>query len=414
MYIKRIIENKIKNMIEKFPVVLVTGPRQVGKTTILNELLVKNGMYGYITLDDPMIRNLIKDDPILFLQKYETPLIIDEIQYAPELFQYIKIFVDKKMMVENQETNGMYILTGSQMFRMMNNISESLAGRVGILNLLGLSTNEINSTGEREFLPKFEYVKKRSSNYSPNIKDVFQRIFRGSMPKMHINENITENEFYSSYVATYLERDIRELIAIKDERKFLKFLSNIAVRTAQELNFNELAKTTEIDIKTAQNWLSVLETSGIVYLLNSYSNNDVKRIIKRPKLYFMDTGLACYLARYMNAETLEASAYSGSIFETFVVSEIIKTYINQGFNPKMHLYYYRDTNQNEIDLIIVKDNQIFPVEIKKSYNPKKNSMKNFKILDRSTIPVSEGGIICMCENAIPIDEKNSFIPISCI
>jgi|LGOV01.1.fsa_nt_gb predicted AAA+ superfamily ATPase len=414
MYITRNIEVKISDMIGKFPVVLITGPRQVGKTTVLSETIAKIKGYNYVTLDDPMIRGLIKDDPMLFLQRYESPLIIDEIQYGKELLPYIKIIVDKRNMDDNEKSSGMYILTGSQMFRMMKDVSESLSGRAGILNLYGLTTNEINGTIEKSFIPTYNYIKDRYQNYKPNINEVFKKIFRGSMPKLYINNKITESEYFSSYVATYLERDIRDLITIKDENKFLKFLANVAVRTGQELIYEKLAKTSDIDIKTAKSWVSILESSGIIYLLNSYSNNDVKRIIKRPKIYFMDTGLACYLARYMDSRTLEISAFSGAIFETYVVTEIIKTYINEGLNPKLYLYYYRDTNQNEVDLIIVRNNSLHPIEIKKSTNPGKKSIKNFNVLRRSVIPVAEGGVICMCDQVIPIDEKNNFIPISCI
>lgn len=414
MYIKRNIEEKIKDMINKFPVVLITGPRQVGKTTVLYETIQNEKGYNYVTLDDPMIRSLINDDPMLFLQRHKTPLIIDEIQYGKELLPYIKMIVDKSNMKDNENSSGMYILTGSQMFRMMRDVSESLSGRVGVLNLYGLTVNEINSTTEKSFLPTYDYIIERYKNYKPDINDVFKKIFRGSMPKLYVNDKITESEYFSSYVATYLERDIRDLITIKDENKFLKFLSNIAVRTGQELIYEELARTSDIDTKTAKSWISVLESSGILYLLNSYSNNDLKRIIKRPKIYFMDTGLACYLARYMDPRTLEVSAFSGAIFETYVVTEIIKTYVNEGLNPKLYLYYYRDTNQNEIDLIIVRNNCIYPIEIKKSTNPGKKSIKNFNALNKSTIPVSEGGVICMCGNVIPIDKKNNFIPISCI
>ena len=264
MYIKRKIEEKIKDMISKFPVVLITGPRQVGKTTVLYETIQNVKGYNYVTLDDPMIRSLINDDPMLFLQRHKAPLIIDEIQYGKGLLPYIKMIVDESNMKDNENSSGMYILTGSQMFRMMRDVSESLSGRVGVLNLYGLTVNEINSTIEKSFLPTYDYIIERYKNYKPDINDVFKNIFRGSMPKLYVNNKITESEYFSSYVATYLERDIRDLITIKDENKFFKFLSNIAVRTGQELIYEKLARTSDIDTKTAKSWISILESSGIL------------------------------------------------------------------------------------------------------------------------------------------------------
>lgn len=412
-YIKRNIEEKLYQSIKNFPVVMITGPRQVGKTTLLKNLM-KQKEYQYVTLDNPIERNLAKTDPALFLKKYETPLIIDEIQYATELLPYIKIQVDNARQEGNKKANGMYLLTGSQMFRMMQGVSETLVGRVSILNLYGLTTSEIQQEKQEAFLPTFDYIKKRENNRKPSLEQVFERIYRGSFPELIKNKDIDTQEYYSSYLQTYLERDIRDVITLKDETKFLNFISCVAARTAQELVYEDIARDVEIDIKTAKEWLSILRSSGLVYLLQPYSNNNIKRIIKRPKIYFMDTGLSCFLAKYVDAKTLEISAYSGPIFETYVVTEIIKTYINSGKYPDLYMYYYRDSNQKEIDLLITQNGSLYPIEIKKSANPKSSATKHFQILEKIDLKKGEGGVICMVDHVIPISENYSLIPIQCI
>ena len=415
-YIKRNIEKKIYHSLKTFPVLMVTGARQVGKSTMLRNLKISEA-YTYVALDNPIERALAKEDPELFLKKYPPPAIIDEIQYATELLPYIKIIVDEKRLKDKKNSNGMYILTGSQMFKMMKDVSESLAGRISVLNLYGFSKNEMFKEEETQFLPIFDYIKNRENKKKLGLAELFEVIYRGQFPELVENKELDTGEYYASYLQTYLERDIRDLITIKEETKFLKFISSVAVRTGQELVYDDIAKEVEIDIKTAQNWLSVLRTSGLVYLLQPYSNNAIKRIIKRPKLYFMDTGLACFLAKYVDSKTLEISAYSGSIFETYIMSEIIKTYINNGKYPDLYLYYYRDSNKNEIDLLILQSGIVYPVEIKKSAKPSKGIVKNFKVLEpleKAGLKIGEGGIICMMDKVIPIDDKNNFIPIQCI
>ena len=415
-YIKRNIEEKIYQSLKTFPVLMVTGARQVGKSTMLRNLEVSE-KYTYVTLDNPIERALAKSDPELFLKKYQSPVIIDEIQYATELLPYIKIVVDEKRLKDKKNSNGIYILTGSQMFKMMKEVSESLAGRVSVLNLYGFSKSEMFREEETQFLPTFEYIKKREGQKKLELAELFEVIYRGQFPELVEEKEIDTGEYYASYLQTYLERDIRDLITIKEETKFLKFISSVAVRTGQELVYDDIAKEVEIDIKTAQSWLSVLRTSGLVYLLQPYSNNAIKRIIKRPKLYFMDTGLACFLSKYVDSQTLAISAYSGNIFETYIMSEIIKTYINNGKYPDLYLYYYRDSNKNEIDLLILQNGTIYPVEIKQSANPSKEIVKNFKVLaplEKAGLKIGEGGIICMMDKVIPINDKNSFIPIQCI
>lgn len=286
MYIERKIEKQLSYLSEHFPAVVIAGARQTGKTTLIKNLIgVKEGM-TYVTLDYPRIRELARSDPELFLQQYPAPVIIDEVQYAPELLPYIKIRID-----ENRQ-NGQYFLTGSQMFRLMKNVSESLAGRVGILSLYALSRAEIYGTEEVPFLPS----NKLRPKHDETITTVFDHIFRGSMPQMVIDPELTPEAYFGEYMQTYMERDIRELIEIKNESKFLKFIACVAARTGQELNLTDMGRDVGIDTKTADSWLSLLVTSGLVYLLQPYSGNTIKRIVKRPKLYFMDTGLACYLS----------------------------------------------------------------------------------------------------------------------
>lgn len=414
-YIKRLLEDDIAENSKSFPVILVCGPRQVGKTTILEKLSGRE--VNYVSLDDPLERKNAKEDPSLFLENHSVPLIIDEIQYATELLPYIKMKVDKARLesFENNSTNtGLYYLTGSQMFTMMQNVSESLAGRVGIIDMYGLSYSELIGKEQTYFLPTKERCKNRENYQRPETLEVFEKIIRGSYPALYQNENISTEKFYSSYLRTYLERDIRGMITIKEETKFLTFISAVAARTGQVLNYDNIARDAEIDNKTAKNWLSLLMTSGLVYLLQPYSNNPTTRAIKTPKMYFTDTGLACYLSGYSDAKTLEKSAINGNIFENYVVMEIVKSFVNANKDPRLYLNFYRDSNQIEIDLVITMNNIVYPVEIKKSKNPDKNMIKNFKILNKGEKEIGEGGIICMVDKILPIDEKNIAIPIQCI
>lgn len=414
-YIKRLLENDIIENSKAFPVILVCGPRQVGKTTILEK--ISDETINYISLDDPLERKSAKEDPSLFIENHKTPLIIDEIQYATELLPYIKMKVDKerlKALKNGDNCTGLYYLTGSQMFTMMQDVSESLAGRVGIIDMYGLSYSEIIGEEQQYFIPTKKRCKEREEIKRPETLEIFERILRGSFPELYQNEEINTEKFYSSYLRTYLERDIRDMIKIKEETKFLNFMSAVAARTGQELNYDNLAKDAEIDNKTAKNWLSLLRTSGLVFLLQPYSNNPTTRIIKSPKIYFTDTGLACYLIGYSDAVTLEKSAINGSIFETYVVMEIVKSFVNANKDPRLYLNFYRDSNQVEIDLLITENNVVYPIEIKKTKSPNKSMIKNFNILKRGTKEIGEGGVICMIEKILSLDEKNIAIPIQCI
>lgn len=404
MYIPRIMESKLKYLSEHFPVIMVCGARQVGKTTLLNEFKSKNEPIQYVTLDYPRLRILAREDPELFLQQYQAPLIIDEIQYAPELLSYIKIRVDQA------HRNGLYYLTGSQMFHLMKNVSESLAGRVGILSMYSLSRAEIEGRTCIPFLPD----KVNMLTSADTITEIFEKIYRGGMPRMAADKELLPEDYFGAYMQTYLERDIRDLITVRDEGKFLKFISCTAARTSQEVNLTDLGKDVEIDRKTAEGWLSILVSSGLVYLLPPYSGNTVKRIIKRPKLYFMDTGLTCYLALWNSPRTLELSAMSGAMFENYVISEIIKSYVNQGIDVRSRLCYYRDNNGKEIDLMILENGKVYPIEIKKSADPGKNALKNFSILNSLPEETGAGAIICMSPMVVPLDEQNKLVPVACI
>lgn len=418
-YKTRTIEKSLNTLIGNCPVIMITGPRQVGKTTLLNNLIYNSKeKINYVSLDNLLIRSQAIEDPELFLRTYEFPLIIDEFQYAPELLSYIKIKVDNarqnEMFGDGKKVGTLYYLTGSQIFETMKEVSESLAGRIGILDLYGFSTRELNNAKESVFIPNINELKAKEKLQNHSTKKIFERIINGSYPEININKNIDREQFYESYIRTYIERDVRKLINIKDENKFIKFISSVAARTAQEYNATDIANDIGIDSKTIDAWISILKNTNLVYMLQAYSNNNIKKAVKRSKIYFMDTGLACYLTGYINSETLEKSAYNGAIFETYIISEIIKSYTNNGKSIRNRLYYYRDTNQIEIDLLVFYDNVVYPVEIKKSANPGKGAIKNFEIVNKFGTEVGNGIVLCMMENIIAIDEKNYYVPIEYI
>jgi predicted AAA+ superfamily ATPase len=379
---------------------MVTGPRQVGKTTLL-ESLAEQGR-AYVSLDSPLNREMAKTDPELFLHRYPPPVFIDEFQYAKELLPHIKIHVDK------HKRNGDFWLTGSQMFPMMKQVGESLAGRVAVIPMQGLSHREISKLDHAPFSVKpKEWISRLATSPSLTVLDVFERIFQGSLPRTY-SEHPNRELFYSSYVDTYLQRDIREMTGIGNELAFLRFMTACAARTAQQVTYTELARDVGISSPTAKQWLSLLATSGIVMLVEPYFNNALTRIVKSPKMYFMDTGLATYLTRWESPATLEVSMMSGALFETYVMSEIVKNYYNSGRRPP--IYYYRDTQQREIDLIIEADNVLHPFEIKKSASPGRGSIRHFNVLEKTQKKIGAGGVICMTDTVIPIDSQNHFIP----
>ena len=391
----------IERISRTFKVLLVTGPRQVGKTTLL--LSIKPDNMEYITLDDEVLREQAKNDPKLFLEEHPAPLLIDEVQYAPNLFSYIKINVDK----ENK--NGMYWLTGSQQFHLMKNVSESLAGRVGIINLNSLMYSEIVENNRKEL---FDPAKLNEMKTMPKIdvNKLYEIIYKGGMPTLYMEKEMSRDIYFSSYVDTYISRDVRELTEIGNELSFRKFIISVASRTGEQLNYTALANDALISVPTAVRWMSILVTSGLVYLLEPYMNSELKRITHLPKIVFMDTGLSAYLSGYTSARELQLSSNSGHYLETFIVSEIIKAYNARGITP--NLYYYRDKEKNEIDLIFYKNNKLYPLEIKKTAIPKKEMIKNFSKLDKAKKEIGTGGIICFYDILTKLDESNYIIPIS--
>lgn len=399
-YIKRNCESVIEKQEKMFKAILVTGARQVGKTTMLKNL--KSDL-NYVTLDDLLLKQAALEDPGLFIKSNAAPIIIDEIQYAPNVLKYIKIIVD------NDEKKAQYFLTGSQQFELMQGVSESLAGRVGIINLLGLSLREIKRVEFNEsFLPTDEYLDKRKQ-FKTDISydEIWQIIHKGSMPAMY-DENSDFDMFYASYVNTYIERDIRNLTQVGDTISFLKFMTALASRIGQLLNLNSIATEVGISIPTAQRWLSILVASNIVYILEPYYNNIMKRAVKTPKIYFLDTGLVAYLTKWKNKDVLEAGTMAGNFFENFVIVEILKSFYNRG-ELRPPVYFYRDKEQKEIDLIIEQNGKLYPIEIKKTANPSKDMISNFKVLEKVK-EVGEGAIICMYDNILKLDEKNTVIP----
>ena len=404
MYIKRHLEKEILKASKYYPVVMVCGQRQVGKSTMLNH--IKENNRRYVSLDDMNARRLAENDPELFFETYGLPILIDEFQRVPSILLEIKKIVDEKAL--NGENNeGLFWLTGSQKFKMMQNVSESLAGRIAVFDLAGLSTAEIENRPSELFNPNLDELKKRiGTSKNKNIHDIFKLIFKGSMPKI-ITTDIERDRYYSDYVNTYLERDIKELAQVGKLNEFYDFLVFMAARTSQELKYSEISSTIGISSPTAKAWVSILERSGVIYILHPYSTNITKRLVKTPKMYFMDTGLAAYLCRWPNAETLESGAMDGAFFETYVVTEIVKSYYNAGRRPD--LYYYRDIDGKEIDLLIAQGNDIYPIEIKKSKNPA-NPDKNFKVLDKLKMNVKPGLVICMADELLPFNRHTWLCP----
>ncbi|MDY0101258.1 MAG: ATP-binding protein [Bacilli bacterium] len=401
MYIERHIEEILKETIKSFKVVLITGARQVGKSTMLKQIF--SDSYNYVTLDDILNLSLAKDDPKLFFENNTLPLIIDEVQYAPILFTEIKRIVDRS------EFYGQIILIGSQTFALMQGVVETLAGRVAILELNGLSFREINGFKYKEpFVPTSSYFNKLEEI---SKKDLWEVIHRGDMPELYKNEFINLDIFYGSYVKTYIERDVRNILNIKDLDIFSKFLVSLASRTGSLLNYHNIAKEVGKNEKTIKNWIKVLESSGIITLVRPFTNNAIKRVVETPVIYFLNTGLVSYLLRWTSKETLQNGAFSGQILETYVVSEIIKSFKNNGYiNPP--LSFYRDFDGQEIDLIIEKDGFLFPIEIKKTMNPKKDMAKNFQKLNKAFgFEVGNGVILSLLKEKVKLSDKLYAYPI---
>lgn len=402
-YIKRDIEEKIISLTQEYACILITGPRQVGKTTMLRQLMSQER--NYVTLDDMEERRLAKTDPALFLQMHDLPVFIDEVQYAPELFSYIKIAVD------NGAAPGSFWLTGSQAFRMMELAQESLAGRAAVLHMPSLSQHEIYGSGEnRPFSLGLDALKARGNSGTPAALDgIYQRIWKGSLPGYISGKFIDRDVFYSSYLQTYIDRDVSEQVLLTDKLLFQDFIRAAACRAGQMLNIHDIAQDVGVSDDTAKRWLQVLEKSDIIFYLRPYSNNLLKRTIKTPKLYFFDTGLVAYLTRYSSPEILQNGAMNGAILENYVVAEIRKSYQNAG--QDCLLWYYRDKNSNEIDLVIESDGQLHPLEIKRSVNPGSELTGVFSVLDKGSVPRGTGAVICMRPKLSAVSAENFIVPV---
>lgn len=402
-YIERALERKFLHMSSFFKAVLVTGARQVGKTTMLKHL-AKSENRTYVTMDNMMARTLAQTDPALFFQTYKPPMIIDEIQKAPQLFEQIKIMCDET------EERGLFWMTGSQQYNMMKNIRDTLAGRIGILELYSLSKAETDQTiftNTLDFsLPCL--LERQAAVKKNDIVDVFEHIWRGGMPDAINADAEQRQEYFNSYIETYLMRDVAEEGGITDSVRFRKFLNACAALTAEQVNYKTLAEASEISQPTAKEWLKILQGLGIVYLLQPFANNELKRLTKTPKLYFCDTGLCAYLSMWLTRDTLMNGAANGHYFENYVVIELLKSY---SYSPdKVNLTYYRDSNAKEIDVIVEENGRIHPLEIKKSANPDRREVKKYEVIDKTKLERGCGGILCMCQEVIPIDHKNCFIP----
>lgn len=402
-YIKRDIENSITKLTKEYACILITGPRQVGKTTVLKHLMDPNR--EYVTLDDLDERRLAKNDPALFLQMHTLPIFIDEVQYAPQLFSHIKIAVD------SGASAGDFWLSGSQAFTFMELAQESLAGRVAILHMPSLSQHEIHGTGNcQPFVVELDSLKTRKQINTPaDMTEIYQRIWKGSMPGLVSGKYTDRDIFYSSYLQTYINRDVSDLIARVDKLQFQDFIRAATCRIGQMLNVHDIAMDVGVSDDTAKRWLAVLEKSDVIFYLRPYFNNLLKRTVKTPKLYFFDTGLVAYLTRYTSPEILSAGAINGAILENYVVAEIMKTYQNCG--KDCLLWYYRDKDSNEIELVMESNGELHPLEIKRSINPGSELVRNFQILDKGTVPRGKGAILCMRPELSAINSENFIVPV---
>lgn len=405
MYINRNIEKIIIENSKNYPVIMVCGQRQVGKSTMLNH--IKESNRKYVSFDDRLARKLASEDPSLFFETFNPPILIDEFQKVPSILEKIKDIVDK-LSYEGKNPNGLFWLTGSAKFLMMKDVSESLAGRVAIFELSSLSKQEIENRNYGTFNPEIDFLKKLTYQYR-NPNEIYELIYKGGMPKIHASK-IDRDKYYSDYINTYLERDIKDLSQVGKLNEFYDFLVFVAARTGQELKYDEISKQIGVSSPTIKSWITILERSGVIFILHPYHSNISDRLIKTPKLYFMDTGLASYLCRWPNAKTLEAGNMDGAILETYVVSEIVKSYYNSG-KPINNLYYYRDIDKKEIDLLIVTAEAIYPIEIKKSKEPNKPD-KNFSVLNKFNLKIKPGIVLCVCDSITPINRNCYLIPIS--
>lgn len=414
MYVIRDIEKILIEAKESFQVITLYGSRQVGKTTTVDHLF--GDEFEFVTLDDNEELELALTNPRVFLESHPWPIIIDEVQKAVILLDEIKKKVDKQRrlwMKNNEPRRLMFVLTGSNQFDLQEGISESLAGRTAVINMSGFTQMEKRGVAGTFFDVDFEKSLKKQQKYPDlyrNSKEIYKDIFQGGMPDICTGES-KRDIYYKSYIDTYIEKDVRRLISASSEMQFRRFISLLALRTAQEVVYSDISRDLGINAETCKRWISILQTSGIIYLLEPYMANASKRIIKSPKLYFMDTGLCAYLCKWPTPEMLHDCAMSGHFFETYVVSEIIKSFYNNGVEPKQYLYYYRDIDKKEVDILLVKDGALYPVEIKKGAAPSKPT-KNFNVLEKYKMPIKRGMVIDNAEKVRALNEQAFIFPVS--
>lgn len=408
MYIKRHLENQIIKASEDYPVVMVCGQRQVGKSTMLYH--IKEDDRRYVTLDDGNARRLASQDPALFFETYSPPLLIDEFQKVPDILLEMKNIIDRKAL-EGEDTRGMFWITGSQKFKMMKDVAESLAGRIAIFDMSSLSAAEIEGRPSDLFRPDIDALKTKSKYAKKkDVGLIHEEIFRGGMPKLR-SSSIEKDRYYMDYVNTYIERDIKGLAQVGKPNEFYDFLVYMASHTGQGLKYDDISNTVNISSPTAKTWVSILERSGIIFILRPYHSNVTKRMVKTPKIYFMDTGLASYLCRWPNGETIQNGIMAGAFLETYVVSEIVKSYFNCG--KQTDLFYYRDIDKKEVDLLISEGDRLYPIEIKKSKQPE-NADKNFGVLKKLGLDIRPGIILCLSDELVPYNRDSWYCPISLI
>lgn len=413
MYYHRQLEQKLRETAKQFACITLYGARQTGKSTMVRNLFPE---FEYVTLDDARERILAIDDPELFLASHDVPLIIDEIQKAPSLMENIKMKIDNAKLKQVQDGTPiqlMYVLTGSNTHEIREKASETLAGRTALIEVNSLSYVEKCKKNGNEFIPEIDILKSKQKAFIPqNRYEIFEEIFRGGMPEYWVM-NLNRETFFESYIATYIEKDVSRMISVGRLDIFRKFMRIVALRTSNELDYTEIANTVGIDARTVKAWISILEASGIILILQPYASNMAKRIIKRPKLYFLDTGLCAFLCGWSDSNILEASPMAGAFFETYVVSEIIKSIRNAGKRIEYTLYYYRDRDQKEVDLIYVKDQTLYPIEIKKGIG-KDKANKDFRILEQYKMPISTGLIIDTSEKLFPLNRDAYYCPVGMI
>ncbi len=404
-YITRAMEKVVLKASSQYPVVMVCGQRQTGKSTMLRHIAEPDRVY--VSFDKAEVRQLAENDPALFFETYGHKLLIDEFQRVPSILLEIKDIVDNAE-YKGEKAEGMFWLTGSQRFRMMKSISETLAGRVAVLTMLPLSEREIYGGESVPFVPDVEILKKKTYEKKTQ-KDIFEDIFRGGMPKIVSNPEIDRDLYYSSYMDTYIERDVGLLEGVGKLDEFRTLVTYMAANTACEIRYDNIAREIGVSAPTVKQWIAILERCGIIYILKPYYSNVSKRLVKTPKSYFLDTGLAAYLTSWPTAATLERGNASGAFFETFVVGEILKSYYNAGKEP--NFFYYRDTDKKEIDLIMVGEGRLFPVEIKKGKNPSQPD-RNFSVLKKFGPEISPGIILCMADEFFPISRDTWLCPVT--